>query len=145
MARVSGSIGIRQDLEVREGHTLTPQIAPIGLVSAGGTFDPTGGVLVLRLYRTELDDESFITDAFDPPVRIADDAEGRARFRITQSRARLAAVLTAAGPEPVRPVSQGYRAWRRRLWWTCSFQDSLGELHPLYFGHFDIVLGAAGG
>lgn len=142
MARVSGSIGIRQDLEVRAGHTLTPQIAPIGLSS--GTFDPTGGQIVLRILQEELATAPIVPDAFDAPVRIADDADGRPRYRITQSRARLAAVMVAAGPEPVRPASAGYRRTRRRLWWTCSFQDAAAELHPLYFGYFDIILGAAG-
>lgn len=143
MTRVSGSIGLRQDLEVRAGHTLTPQIAPIGL-GTGGTFDPTGGQLVLRLLGEELATAPLVEDAFDPPERLPD-VDGLVRYRITQSRTRLAAVLVAAGPEPVRPVREGYNKRRRRLWWTCSWQDSEGELHPLYFGHFDVWLGAAGG
>ncbi len=142
MARVSGSIGIRQDLEVRAGHTLTPQIAPIG--ASGTAFDPTGGQLVVRLLREELASEPLIADAFDPPVRLAD-AGGHVRFRITQSRARLAEALLEAGPEPVRSLAEGYNKRRRRLWWTCSWQDAAGELYPLYFGHFDVWLGAAGG
>ncbi len=141
MARVSGSIGIRQDLEVRAGHTLTPQIAPIGAL---GAFDPTGGQLVVRLLREELAAEPLIADAFEAPVRLAD-AGGQVRFRITQSRAQLEEALLEAGPEPVRSAAEGYNRRRRRLWWTCSWQTAEGELYPLYFGHFDVWLGAAGG
>ena len=141
MARVSGSIGIRQDLEVREGHALTPQIAPIA-ITGPGTFDPTGGQLVLKLLSQKLDDTELLPNAFDAPERLADDAAGRVRFRITQSTAKVEAVRVAAGPEPT--IGSVARP-RRRLWWTCSWQDSLGELYPLYYGTYDIVLGAAEG
>lgn len=137
--RASGSIGIRQDLEVRAGHTLTPQVAPIPLES-GQTLDTNGAQLICRIFANPDDSAPLLTPSFDPPSVLPPDASGTARFLITQSRTLLDAVLTAAGPEPV----PAYRKRMRRLWWTCSYQDALGQLFPLYYGRFDIYLGAAG-
>lgn len=143
MASASGSIGIRQDLEVRAGHTLTPQVAVIRL-SSGAVLDATGGSLVCRVLLRETDADPLIDPSFDPPMRLANDPDGNPRWLITQSRTLLSAVLAAAGPEPVVPYGGSWRRKRRRLWWTCSYQDAAGQLLPLYYGIFDIFLGAAG-
>jgi hypothetical protein len=144
MARtvVHGSIGRRQPLEVRAGHTLTPQIAVLTLAS-GQTLDAEGASLVLRIFQHESDlaELSVPGGAFDVPERLADTADGSPRFLITQSKERLAAVLEAAGPEPL--VSSRPRT-TRNLYWTCSYQEAAGALFPMYFGAFTVWLGAAG-
>lgn len=143
MAKANGSIGTRQNLEVRDGHTLAPQIAVLSLAS-GQPLDATGATLVLRIYKAE-GDRDPLASAFDPPTRIADDAQGNPRWLITQSRALLSAVMLAAGAEPSAPASATWRKQQRRLWWTCSYQDASGRLFPAYYGTFTVYLGASGG
>jgi hypothetical protein len=139
---VNGSIGRRQPLEVRAGHTLTPQIAVLTLAS-GQTLDTDGASLVLRIFRGEADlaELSVPGGAFDVPERLPDDVDGSPRFLITQTKERLAAVLEAAGPEP---TSSGKPRTARTLYWTCSYQDAGGALFPVYYGTFTVWLGAAG-
>lgn len=139
MARTAhGSIGERQPLEVRSDHTLAPQTLTVTLRS-GQILDPTGGDLVLKLYRAEGDTVPLIDPAFDAPVQLSNDADGRPRFLISQSRALLAAALAALSP----PVTAREKLLRQ-LWWTCSWQDSQGQKFPLYYGEFVVYLGAAG-
>lgn len=138
-----GSIGTRQPLEVRADHTLEPQVLTLKLKS-GQILDPTGGQLILKLFEDADDTAPLIDPSFDPPERIDDDLLGRPRFVISQSRALVAAALAALGPAPVQPATGRPLAYRR-LYWTCSWLDSRGRKLPVYYGPFDIWLGAAGG
>lgn len=136
-----GSIGKLQPLQVRSGHTLTPQTVVLKLRS-GQTLDPSGSALVLRLYARAGARVPLIDPSFDPPVRLSDDSLGRPRFRISQSREMLEAALAAAGPPPLTVAGKALD--QRVLWWTCSYRDTQQQLFPVFYGEFTVALGAAG-